>query len=77
MENLTGHEAGNGRHSQGDTYGVKRSSPTRISSTGATDGYIVIQVDHLREPMALINNRFLTLFGCDISDWKRGDKVAS
>jgi hypothetical protein len=48
-----------------------------ISSSGATDGYIVIQVEHLCEPMALINNRFLTLFGCDISDWRQSDEIAS
>jgi integrase len=48
-----------------------------ISSSGATEGYIVIQVEHLREPMALINNRFLTLFGCDISDWRQSDNIAS
>ncbi len=34
-----------------------------------TDGYVIIHPEHLREPMAQINNRFLTLFGCNISDW--------
>jgi hypothetical protein len=29
MVTLHGHEAGNGGHSQGDTYGSDRSSPTR------------------------------------------------
>jgi integrase len=44
-----------------------------VTSTGATDGYIVLHVEHLRESMAQINNRFLTLFGCTISDWTRDD----
>jgi integrase len=42
-----------------------------ITSTGATDGYIVLHVEHLREAMAQISNRFLTLFGCTISDWRQ------
>jgi integrase len=45
-----------------------------ITSSGATDGYIVIQVEHLRDPMAQITNRFLTLFGCSPSDWSQGDQ---
>ncbi len=34
-----------------------------------TDGYVTSHPEHLREPMAQINNRFLTLFGCSMSDW--------
>jgi hypothetical protein len=44
-----------------------------VASSEATDGYIVIHVEHLREPMTQITNRFLTLFGCDINDWKTLD----
>ena len=44
-----------------------------VTSTGATDGYIVLHVEHLRESMAQINNRFLTLVGRTISDWTRDD----
>ena len=44
-----------------------------VTSTGATEGYIVLHVEHLRESMALISNRFLTLFGCSIFDWKQHD----
>jgi integrase len=44
-----------------------------IATTDATDGYIVLHVEHLREPMTQINNRFLTLFGCTISDWQQVD----
>jgi integrase len=42
-----------------------------ITSAGATDGYIVLHVEHLREAMAQITNRFLTLFGCTLTDWKQ------
>jgi hypothetical protein len=44
-----------------------------IASTDATDGYIVLHVEHLREPMAQVNNRILTLFGCTVSDWQQVD----
>jgi integrase len=47
-----------------------------IGSKDVTDGYIVIHVEHLREPMAQINNRFLTLFGSSLSDWQQSDLVA-
>jgi integrase len=40
-------------------------------------GYVVIHPEHLREPMAQINNRFLTLFGCSISDWQPNETAAS
>jgi integrase len=46
-----------------------------VATTDVTDGYIVIDVEHLREPMNLINNRFLTLFGCNLSDWEKNNRV--
>ena len=46
-----------------------------IASTDVTDGYIVIHLDHLREPMTLINNRFLTLFGCSTNDWEHNNRA--
>ncbi len=46
-----------------------------IATADVTDGYIVIQVDQLREPMALINNRFLTLFGCSLADWEKNNRA--
>jgi integrase len=47
-----------------------------VASRDVTDGYVIIQPEHLREPMELINNRMLTLFGCSIKDWKRDEPVA-
>jgi integrase len=46
-----------------------------IAAADVTDGYIVIQIDQLREPMALINNRFLTLFGCSLADWEKNNRA--
>jgi integrase len=46
------------------------------ASRDVTDGYVVIHTEHLREPMALINNRFLTLFGFNISDWWTDESAA-
>jgi integrase len=46
-----------------------------ISSRDVTDGYVVIQHEYLHEPMTLINNRFLTLFGCSIIDWKNNNRA--
>jgi integrase len=46
-----------------------------VASTDVTDGYIIIHLDHLREPMTLINNRFLTLFGCNITDWENNNRA--
>jgi integrase len=46
-----------------------------ISSRDVTDGYVVIQHEFLHEPMTLINNRFLTLFGCSITDWKDNNRA--
>jgi integrase len=48
-----------------------------ITSTDVTDGYIIIDIEHLREPVNLITNRFLTLFGCSISDWKHVNHEAA
>ena len=45
-----------------------------VATTDVTDGYIVIDTEHLREPMILINNRFLTLFGCSIADWQNNNR---
>ena len=47
-----------------------------IASRDVTDGYVVIDAEHLREPMEQINNRFLTLFGCSIEDWRPGGVAA-
>jgi integrase len=47
-----------------------------IAARDVTDGYVIIHPEHLREPMALINNRFLTLFGCNISDWWPDESAA-
>ncbi len=41
-----------------------------IAGLDATDGYIVLQADDLREPMQRITDRFLELMGCDLSDWQ-------
>ncbi|MBX9671473.1 MAG: integrase family protein [Candidatus Obscuribacterales bacterium] len=41
-----------------------------IAGLDATDGYIVLQADDLREPMQRITDRFLLLMGCDLSDWQ-------
>ena len=46
-----------------------------IATTDVTDGYIVIDTEHLREPMNLINNRFLTLFGCNLADWEKNNRA--
>ncbi|HEY9684997.1 MAG TPA: site-specific integrase [Oculatellaceae cyanobacterium] len=46
-----------------------------VAANDVTDGYIVIDTEHLREPMALINNRFLTLFGCSIADWQNNNRT--
>jgi integrase len=46
-----------------------------IESRDVTDGYVVIDIEHLREPMALISNRFLTLFGCSTVDWETNNRA--
>jgi integrase len=46
-----------------------------VATADVTDGYIVIDIEHLREPMNLINNRFLTLFGCNIADWEKNNRA--
>jgi len=46
-----------------------------VASRDVTDGYIIIDLDHLREPMNLINNRFLTLFGCNTTDWEKNNRA--
>jgi integrase len=46
-----------------------------IASSDVTDGYVIIQVDQLREPIDQINNRFLTLFGCQLADWEKNNKT--
>ncbi|HEY9684032.1 MAG TPA: integrase family protein [Oculatellaceae cyanobacterium] len=46
-----------------------------IASSDVTDGYVIIQVDQLREPITQINNRFLTLFGCSLADWEKNNKT--
>ena len=55
----------------GVTHHIIKKLVNHITSVGATDGYIVLHVEHLREAMAQITNRFLTLFGCTLSDWKQ------
>jgi integrase len=46
-----------------------------IGATDVTDGYIVTDIEHLREPMGLLNNRFLTLFGCSLADWGNNNRA--
>lgn len=41
-----------------------------ISGLDSTDGYIVLHPEHLREPMNQITEKFLSLFGTDLSDWQ-------
>jgi hypothetical protein len=57
-ENLNGHAAGNGRYSQGDTYGPAAASSTRSAdlSLQALGGNSILILDLFCQPVTLVAN---------------------
>jgi hypothetical protein len=60
--------------SRGERLGFSYFMLKRLANHGfvrdITAGYIVFDVEQLREPMQRITNEFLMLMGCNVNDWK-------